>query len=74
MLRRLVHDGIRFCTLCERRPDIDTGLSLTPEAYQLLYEEIMKVVANDWPDETPGRLPYAIPAWDDTAAWAKGGP
>lgn len=33
----------------------------------------MKAIADKWPDQTPDRHPYVIPAWDDTAAWAKEG-
>lgn len=57
VLRGLIHDG----------------LHLTPEAYHLFYEEMMKVIGDKWPDEMPNRLPYVIPTWDDTAAWAEQG-
>jgi len=49
----------------------DIGLHFTPEAYMVFYDEVMKAIANTWPDQMPEQLPYAIPAWDDKAAWAK---
>jgi hypothetical protein len=51
----------------------DIGLHFTPEAYMVFYEEIMKVIANTWPDQIPEQLPYVCPAWDDKTAWAKEG-
>jgi hypothetical protein len=39
----------------------------------VFYDEVMKAIANTWPDQIPEQLPYAIPAWDDQAAWAKEG-
>jgi len=50
-----------------------SGLHFTPEAYTIFYEEMMKTIAAKWPDQLPAELPYVIPAWDDTAAWAKEG-
>lgn len=49
------------------------GLHFTPEAYLIFYDEIMKAIAKKWPDQVPEKLPYVIPAWDDTAAWVKEG-
>jgi hypothetical protein len=49
------------------------GLHFTPKAYGIFYEEIMKTIAGKWPDQIPEKLPYVIPAWDDTEAWAKEG-
>lgn len=40
-------------------------------AYKIFYEEIMKVIRETWPDQVPEKLPYVIPAWDDSAAWSK---
>lgn len=52
---------------------LTTGLHFTPQAYMLFYEEIMKVIAETYPDQMPEQLPYAIPAWDDEEAWVKEG-
>ncbi|KAJ3499116.1 hypothetical protein NLG97_g594 [Lecanicillium saksenae] len=57
VIRALIHDGLHF----------------TPQAYEIFYEELMKVISTTWPDEMPEHLPYAIPAWDDGAAWAAEG-
>ncbi|KAH8589539.1 SGNH hydrolase-type esterase domain-containing protein [Bisporella sp. PMI_857] len=56
-IRSLIHDGLHF----------------TPKAYIIFYEEMMRTIAAKWPDQLPEELPYVIPAWDDTAAWAKDG-
>jgi hypothetical protein len=48
-------------------------LHLSPKAYRLFFDEIMKTIAAKWPDQIPEHLPYVIPAWDDTAEWAKEG-
>lgn len=53
--------------------NVFTGLHLTPAAYQVFYKEMMHVITDRWPEETPDRLPYVIPAWDDTDAWVKEG-
>ncbi|ATY64775.1 GDSL Lipase Acylhydrolase family [Cordyceps militaris] len=57
VIRALIHDGLHF----------------TPEAYEIFYEEVIKVISTTWPDEMPEKLPYIIPAWDDGAAWAAEG-
>lgn len=57
VIRALIHDGLHF----------------TPEAYEIFYKEVIKVISTTWPDEMPEKLPYIIPAWDDGAAWAAEG-
>jgi hypothetical protein len=49
------------------------GLHFTPKAYSIFYEEMIKTIAGKWPDQIPEKLPYVIPAWDNTEAWAKEG-
>ena len=48
---------------------IATGLHFNPAAYQILYEEMMKVIEKTWPDQMPEKLPMVLPAWSDAAAW-----
>ena len=42
-----------------------TGLHLTPAGNRIVYEEIMKVIQANWPDQTPEILPMVFPAWGD---------
>ncbi|KAJ5045372.1 hypothetical protein NUH16_002189 [Penicillium rubens] len=41
------------------------GLHLTPAGNRIVYDEIMKVVQANWPDQTPETLPMVFPAWGD---------
>ena len=73
-IRDLIHDGVSL--LLSRHPKITdrrSGLHFTPKAYRIFYDELMKLIAKTFPDQMPSELPYAIPAWDDTEAWAKKG-
>ncbi|KAM0716268.1 hypothetical protein Q7P37_007713 [Cladosporium fusiforme] len=47
------------------------GLHLTPKGYEVLYHELMDLIAKTWPDQTPERLPMAsvFPDWKDLEAW-----
>lgn len=45
------------------------GLHFEPEGYRILFEELMKVVAEQWPDQVPEELPMVFPAWNDQEAW-----
>ena len=48
------------------------GLHLTSAGYALLYEELMRLIEREWPDQMPERLPFFYPAWDDETAWKPG--
>jgi hypothetical protein len=37
--------------------------------YELLYQGVMKVIAEQWPDQTPEKLPMGLPVWNDAGAW-----
>ncbi|KAL3467148.1 SGNH hydrolase-type esterase domain-containing protein [Aspergillus heterothallicus] len=39
------------------------GLHLTAKGYRIVYEEVIKAIQTNWPDEAPGRLPQVFPAW-----------
>ena len=54
-LQSYLHDGLHFTFL----------------AYKLLYEELMKVIAERWPDQLPDELPFVFPRWDDEQAWKR---
>lgn len=41
------------------------GLHLSPAGYRVVYEEFVGLIRRVWPDQTPERLPFVFPAWDD---------
>ncbi|CAO2651372.1 Nn.00g039420.m01.CDS01 [Neocucurbitaria sp. VM-36] len=45
------------------------GLHFEPEGYRVLFQELMKVIAEQWPDQIPEKLPMVFPAWNDQEAW-----
>lgn len=51
------------------REFLHDGLHLTRKGYDLLFEELMKVIEGRWPEEMPERLPFVLPRWDDEGAW-----
>ncbi|TKA53902.1 hypothetical protein B0A49_13346 [Cryomyces minteri] len=53
LLNELLHDGLHF----------------NPKGYKILFEEMMKLVAETWPDQVPDMLPFVLPAWDSATAW-----
>lgn len=42
-----------------------TGLHLSPAGSRIVYDEIMKVIRDNWPDQTPEVLPMVFPSWVD---------
>jgi len=40
------------------------GLHFSPEAYDMMREELMRVIAEHYPEEMPDRLPLVFPEWD----------
>lgn len=45
------------------------GLHLNPAGYGVLFQALMGVIAREWPDQTPDKLPMVLPAWNDLEAW-----
>ncbi|KAJ5964833.1 Esterase SGNH hydrolase-type subgroup [Penicillium vulpinum] len=41
------------------------GLHLTPAGYRIVYDEVMKVIEANWPDQTPAALPEVFPTWGE---------
>ncbi|KAJ5473740.1 hypothetical protein N7475_003306 [Penicillium sp. IBT 31633x] len=41
------------------------GLHLSSAGNRLVYEELMKVIQQNWPDQTPESLPMVFPSWTD---------
>lgn len=56
VLQNYLHDGLHFSRL----------------AYELLFKELVKLIEETWPDQTPERLPFVVPAWDDERVWKDG--
>jgi lysophospholipase L1-like esterase len=46
-----------------------TGLHLNPAGYEIFFQELMKVIAERWPDQLPDKLPMVLPAWNDAEGW-----
>ena len=34
-----------------------------------MFQELMKVVGERWPDQSPDKLPMVLPPWNDAEAW-----
>lgn len=45
------------------------GLHFSRKGYDLFYDELMTLIATQWPDDTPDRLPMIAPAWDAPGKW-----
>jgi len=73
VLMDLLHDGtLRRVPTTEFSPlTLPSGLHLNPSGYRIIHDELLKLVAATWPDQTPERLPFVLPAWDDPDQWKK---
>lgn len=40
------------------------GLHFNPRAYKILSDEMIEVMTQHWPDQTPDTLPFVQPAWE----------
>ncbi|KAF2875374.1 SGNH hydrolase-type esterase domain-containing protein [Massariosphaeria phaeospora] len=45
------------------------GLHFAPAGYEVMFEELMNVITQKWPDQVPEKLPMVLPAWNDATAW-----
>ncbi|KAJ5896892.1 uncharacterized protein N7473_006291 [Penicillium subrubescens] len=41
------------------------GLHLTADGYRIVYEEVLKTIRANWPDQDPGVLPMVFPPWGE---------
>lgn len=48
---------------------LDDGLHLSAAGYQVLYLELMALIAKRWPELTPARMKFVLPTWNDESAW-----
>lgn len=46
---------VRLCSVPSGDANI-SGLHLTPAGYKIMYEEVLKVIGQNWPDQTPVAL------------------
>jgi hypothetical protein len=40
--------------------DGNIGLHLGPKGYELVFEELIKLIKEKWPEYAPYRMPYAV--------------
>ncbi|KAF9691721.1 hypothetical protein EKO04_010354 [Ascochyta lentis] len=45
------------------------GLHFHPAGYEILYQEVIKLIAQRWPDQVAEKLPTVLPGWNDEEAW-----
>ncbi|KAI9369609.1 SGNH hydrolase-type esterase domain-containing protein [Aspergillus egyptiacus] len=41
------------------------GLHLTPDGYRIVYDEVVKAIQANWPDQAPGELAHVFPHWTE---------
>ena len=46
------------------------GLHFHPAGYEIMYQEVTKLIAELWPDQVAEKLPTVLPLWNDAAAWS----
>ncbi len=44
------------------------GLHFNPEGYRLMYTEVMKVIREQIPEQSPENLPFVYPPWEQAPA------
>jgi isoamyl acetate esterase len=49
------------------------GLHFSKSAYRLLFDELIALIEKTWPDDTPDKIPFALPVWDDEEGWKRRG-
>ncbi|OJD35059.1 gdsl lipase acylhydrolase family protein [Diplodia corticola] len=47
------------------------GLHLTPQAYKIVVDELMSLIASAYPDQLPDKIPFVLPAWNDEEGWSR---
>jgi lysophospholipase L1-like esterase len=68
-LVELMYDGMDDVQCACSSLTARTGLHLNPAGYDILFQELMKVIAETWPAQSPDKLPMVLPAWNDAEAW-----
>ncbi|KAH9867963.1 hypothetical protein IAQ61_007269 [Plenodomus lingam] len=47
------------------------GLHFNPAGYEIFFQEVMRLVEAQWPDQMPEKLPMVFPPWNDQEAWQR---
>jgi lysophospholipase L1-like esterase len=69
-LVELMYDGEQDPFQCSTAgADSPTGLHFNPAGYDILFQELMKHIAERWPDQMPDVLDMVLPRWNDAEAW-----
>ena len=50
---------------------LQDGLHLTRTGYEVLYKALIALIEKAYPSQSPERLPFVYPAWDDEDAWTQ---
>ncbi len=45
--------------------ELTEGLHFLPAAYRLMYEFMMELIRNQWPDQDPENMSHVFPAWNE---------
>lgn len=46
------------------------GLHLSPMGYKVLYDDLLHLIRQVWPDQAPEKLPFMLPSWDSKEGWS----
>lgn len=46
------------------------GLHLSPAGNQVLYDGLLELIEQLWPDQMPQKLPLVLPEWSNEEGWA----
>lgn len=63
VLENLLRDGMRILVLSAEADD-SQGLHFNPQGYQVMYDEVMRVIQDQLPDQRPDKLPTVYPPWE----------
>lgn len=63
VLDNLLRDGMCILVLSAEADD-SQGLHLGVQGYRVMYDEVMKVIHDELPDQRPEKLPTVYPPWE----------
>ena len=55
-----------FAMLCSASPT-RLGLHFNPVGYKVLYDEIIRTIEREWPDQAVGSTGFVLPSWEAAA-------
>lgn len=47
---------------------LGVGLHFNPQAYEILFHEMVQTIAQHWPDQVMEKMPFVYPGWE-VAPW-----